>query len=89
VDIVGSCLLDASTLEPIPAISLPCKPGKHSELYVALLTTTEEFRDLLAEYLDEISFKGFSAAVPKHPVCHSFAKARRLDGEKLEFQEEV
>ena len=29
VDIAGSRLLDASTLEPIPTISLPGKPGKH------------------------------------------------------------
>ena len=48
---------------------------------------------MLAEYLDFISSKGFSATFPKHPVCHSvpttpgppvFAKARRLDDEKLE-----
>ena len=59
----------------------------------ALLSTSEEFRDLLAEYPDVISSKDFSASVPKHQVRHSvptvpgllvFAKARRLDAEKLE-----
>lgn len=76
-----------------PGVSLPGKPGKHLELYSALLSTTEEFRDILAQYPDVIFFKGFSTAVPKHPVHHSvpttpgppvFAKARRLDTEKLE-----
>ena len=46
-------------------------------VYTALLTTREEFRDLLSEYPDVISSKGFLAADPKHPV-------RRLDAEKLE-----
>ena len=91
VDIAGSCLLDASSLEPIPAIS-SVPTGSDSKLYTALLSTSEEFRDLLAEYPDVISSKGFSASVPKHPVRHSvpavpgppvFAKARRLDAEKL------
>ena len=49
--------------------------------------------DLLAEYADVITSKGFSATVPKHPVRHSvstdpgplvFAKASGLDAEKLE-----
>ena len=93
VDVAGSRLLDAATLEPIPAVPSPRRSGKHSELYAALLSTTEEFRDLLAEYPDVISSKDFSAAVPKHQVRHSvptspgppvFAKARRLDAEKLE-----
>ena len=48
---------------------------------------------MLAEYTDVISSKDFSAAVPKHDVHHTvptvpsppvFAKARRLDAEKLE-----
>ncbi len=92
VDVAGARLLDAATLEPIPAVP-SSKPGKHSELYAALLSTSEEFRDLLAEYPDVISSKDFSAAVPKHQVRHTvptvpgppvFAKARRLDAEKLE-----
>ena len=49
--------------------------------------------DLLAEYADVITSKGYSATVPKHPVRHSvstdpgplvFAKASGLDAEKLE-----
>ena len=76
-----------------PAVSLPVKPSKHLELYSALLTTKEQFRDISAQCPDVISSKGFSAAVPKHLVRHSvpttpgppvFAKARRLDTEKLE-----
>ena len=67
--------------------------SKTSEIYAALLSTSEEFRDLLAEYPDVIYSKGFSATFPKHPVYHSvpttpgppvFAKARRLDDERLE-----
>ena len=45
VDVAGSRLLDAATLEPIPAVSSPRRPGKHSELYAVLLSNTEEFRD--------------------------------------------
>ena len=90
VNIAGSSLLDASSLEPIPAVS-PVPTGSSSNLHTALLSTSEEFRDLL-EYPDVISSKGFSATVLKHPVRHSvrtvpgrpvFAKARRLDAEKL------
>ena len=48
---------------------------------------------MLSEYPDVVSSKGFSATTPKHPVRHTvptvpippvFAKARRLDAEKLE-----
>ena len=47
VDRAGSRLLDASTLEQIPAVfSMPA--SKTSELYAALLSTSEEFRDLLS-----------------------------------------
>ena len=85
VNIAGSRLLDASSLEPIPGVS-PVPTGSSSKLYTALLSTLEEFRDLLAEYPDVIFYKGFSATVPKHPVRHSvptvpgppvFAKARQ------------
>ena len=68
VDVASARLFDAATLEAILAVSSNYKPGKHSELYAALLSTTEEFRDLLAEYPDVISSKDFSAAVPKHDV---------------------
>ena len=92
VDVAGARLLDASSLEPIPTVtSVPA--NTKSQLYTALLSTTEEFRDLLAEYPDVVWSKGFSASIPKHPVRHTvptvpgppvFAKARRLDAEKLE-----
>ena len=51
---------------------------------------------MLAEYLDFISSKGFSATFPKHPVCHSvpttpgppvFAKARSLMTRNLSLPE--
>ena len=70
VDVAGARLLDAATLEPISTVPSN-KPGKHSELNDALLSTSEEFRDLLAEYPDVISSKDFSASVPKHQVHHS------------------
>ena len=87
VDVAGSRLLDTSTLEPIPTIFLPGKPGKHSELFAVLLSTTEEFRDLLAEHPDEISSKGFSVlflSIWFLIVFQLLAKARRLDTENLE-----
>ena len=46
--------------------------SRHLDASSSLLSTTEEFRDLLAEYPDVISSKGFSGTVPKHPVCHSW-----------------
>ena len=92
VDVAGARLLDALSLEPIPTVtSVPA--NTKSQLYTALLSTTKEFRDLLAEYPDVVSSKGFSASTPKHPIRHTvptvpgppvFAKARRLDAEKLE-----
>ena len=42
VDVASARLLDAATLEAIPAISSNYKPGKHSELYAALLSTSSE-----------------------------------------------
>jgi len=92
VDVAGSRLLDSSTLEPIPAASSNSVNSK-SGLYAALLSTPEEFRDLLSEYPDVVSSKGFFTTDPRHPVRHTvptspgppvFAKARRLDAEKLE-----
>ena len=92
VDVAGSCLLEATTLEPLPAVSSSSSNIK-SHLYTALISTPQEFRDLLAEYPDVVSAKGFSSSKPKHQFLHSvptvpgppvFAKARRLDAEKLE-----
>ena len=81
------------SLEPIPTFS-SVHTGSDSKLYTALLSTSEEFRDLLAEYPDVISSKNFSATVPKHLVHNYvptvpgppvFVKARQLDAEKLEL----
>ena len=70
VDVAGSRLLDASSLEPIPTVS-SVPANTKSQLYTALLSTTEEFQDLLAEYPDVVSSKGFSASTPKHPIRHT------------------
>ena len=79
------CWFLPSSLELIPGVSL-VPTGSSSKLYTALLSTSEEFRNLLAEYPDVIFYKGFSATVSKHPVRHSvptvpgppvFAKARQ------------
>ena len=73
------CLLHSSTLESIPAIL--------SSSSTALLSTPEEFRDLLSEYPDVVSSKGFFTTDPKHSVRHTvptlhsppvFAKACRI-----------
>ena len=93
VDIACARLLDAATLEPIPPLP-STKSGKQSALYAALLSTSKEFRDLLAEYLVVIPSKDFSASVPKHQVCHSvptvpgppvFAKSEKLESARKEF----
>ena len=54
VNVAESCLLDALSLEPIPAVS-SVPTGSDSKLYTALLSTSEEFRDLSAEYSAVIS----------------------------------
>ena len=87
----GSRLLDASTLEPIPTASRN-NLSTTSQLYTALLSTPSDFRGLLVEYPDVVS-AWFSSSPPKQAVRHSvrtvpdppvFAKACRLDAEKLE-----
>ena len=95
MDVAGSRLLDASSLEPIPTVS-SVPANTKSQLYTAFLSTTKEFQDLLAEYPDLVSSKGFSASTPKHPVRHTvltvpvppvFTKARRLDAENFSLLE--
>ena len=85
-------LLDSSTLESIPTVS-SSEANSKSDLYTALLSNPEKFRDLRSEYPDVASSKGFFTTDPKHSVRHTvptspgppvFAKARRLDTEKLE-----
>ena len=90
VDLTGSCLLDASTLEPIPAIF--STPNSKSQLYTALLSTPEEFFDLIAEYPDAVSSKGFSSTVSKHPARHNVPTvpgppvlAEKLESARKEF----
>ena len=56
VDVTGSCLLEATTLEPLLAVSSSSSNSK-SHLYAALISTPQEFRDLLAEYPDVVSAK--------------------------------
>ena len=80
--------LDASTLEPIPAST----PNSKSQLYIALLSTPEEFFDLIAEYPDAVSFKGFSSTISKHPARHNVPTvpgppvlAEKLESARKEF----
>ena len=78
VDAAGSYLLDSSILESIPALSSNSS-NSSSDLYTALLSTSEEFCDFLSKYPDVVSSKGFST-LPHLPV---FAKACRPHAEKL------
>ena len=59
-------LLDSSTLESILAVS-SSSSNSESDLYTALLSTPEEFRDLLSEYPDVVSSKDLFTTIP--PYC--------------------
>ena len=64
-----------------PSIILPTSPDSTSApLKANLLATPKCISDLLAEFPDVVSSDGFTASKPRPPV---FAKARRLDPEKL------
>ena len=58
VDAAGSYLLDSSILESIPVLSSNSS-NSSSDLYTALLSTSEEFCDFLSKYPDVVSSKGF------------------------------
>jgi len=90
VDVVGSRILDSSTLQPVCHSS--ASQEESTTLRATLLSTPESIRRLIDEYQDVLSSDGFSAAPPKHNVRHHistepglpvFAKARRLDPSKL------
>ena len=76
-----------------PSIVLPTVPDSTSAPFKAnLLTTPKCIQDLLAEFPDVASSDGFTASKPRHGVKHHlltqpgppvFARARRLDPEKL------
>jgi cleavage and polyadenylation specificity factor subunit 1 len=76
-----------------PSIILPTAPESPSApLKANLLTTPKCIQDLLTEFPDVASSDGFTASKPRHGVKHHlltqpgppvFAKARRLDPEKL------
>ena len=77
-----------------PSIVLPTSPdSKPAQFTANLLATPQCITDLLAEFSDVVSSDGFTASKPRHGVTHHlltqpgppvFAKARRLDPEKLE-----
>jgi len=77
-----------------PSIILPTSPDSKPAPFTAnLLATPQCITDLLAEFPDVVSSDGFTASKPRHGVTHHlltqpgppvFAKARRLDPEKLE-----
>ena len=76
-----------------PSIILPTSPDSTSApLKANLLATPKCISDLLAKFPDVVSSDGFTASKPRHGVTHHllmqpgppvFAKARRLDPEKL------
>ena len=91
VDMAGRRVLESSTLNSVgESFSSSDDPGF---LRAALLSTPECIRELLSEYPDVLSSDGFTASPPRHGVRHHlltqpgppvFAKARRLDPDKLE-----
>ena len=69
-------------------------PESSEALHAALITTLIYIQDLLTEFPDVLSSVGFTAAPPKHGLCHHlqtqpgppvFSKSRHLDPEKLEI----
>ena len=75
-----------------PSIVLPTSPDFKSAPLKANLATPKCISDLLAEFPDVVSSDSFTASKPRHGVTHHlltqpgppvFAKARRLDPEKL------
>lgn len=55
----------------VPAVSSN-SPNSSSDLDTSLLSTPDEFCDLLSEYPDVVSSKCFFASDPKHSICHTF-----------------
>ena len=81
--------MDADSLDALSAVS---SPAASDPFCAHLQQAPREIRKLLSEYPDVLSSHGFSASTPKHGVFHNlptapgppvFAKARRLDPEKL------
>ena len=80
-----------------PSIVLPtCPDSKPAPLKANLLATPKCIFDLLAEFPDVVSSDSFTASKPHHGITHHlltqpgppvFAKARRLDPEKLASDE--
>ena len=87
VDAARGCVLDADSLDVLSVVS------SSSDLFCAhLQTAPREIRQLLSEYPDILSFKGFSASTLKHSVFHDlstvtcppvFIKAHPFDPDKL------
>lgn len=93
VDLAGQRVLDAATLCTVGENIIPAD-GSPGFLRAALLSTPECIRELLSDYPDVLSSDGFTASPPQHDVRHHlltypgppvYAKARRLDAEKLEL----
>jgi hypothetical protein len=88
----GGRVLESSSLNSVGESFLSSDdPGF---LRVALLSTPECIRELLSDFPDVLSSDGFTASPPSHEVRHHlltqpgppvFAKARRLDPDKLEI----
>ena len=92
VDMAGGRVLESSSLSNVGESFLSSDdPGF---LRAALLSTPECIREMLSDFPDVLSSDGFSASPPRHEVRHHlltqpgppvFAKARRLDPDKLEI----
>ncbi len=91
VDMAGGRVLESSSLSNVGESFMSSDdPGF---LRAALLSTPECIREMLSDFPDVLSSDGFSASPPRHEVRHHlltqpgppvFAKARRLDPDKLE-----
>ena len=89
VDVAGARVLDADSMDVLSAGS---SHTSSTPFCAHLRSAPKEIRRLLADYPDVLSSDGFTASNPKHGVFHDlptvpgppvFAKARRLDPEKL------
>ena len=89
VDIAGKRVLDAVSLDSLSSLP-PSSDSVHLCAHLSAAPTS--IRKILADFPEVFSSDGFTASDPKHRVFHDlptvpgppvFAKARRLDPEKL------
>lgn len=90
VDMAGKKILNASTLQVIGSKINTAPESIYSTANI--LSTPDEIKEVLDKFPDVISSEGFTATPPRHATLHHisttpgppvFAKARRLDPDKL------